>query len=196
LPDGIIREFVSVVIPQFWRPPVLGGTVTGGGVSVVDSNSNPLTAGPLYNSAAPAVGEFYYIAPSGITGFTVSWGGTARSNAVAVAEYSGASSVLLAPTGNTASGSGTALSVAPTATASGQVVVGCLSRNAATAQTAVTGTQRQTRSSTSPDIAIMDATSSGATATTVASSVTSSGVWAATGIFLYNRARTSFPFSF
>ena len=73
---------------------VVLGVGTGGaasGLSVVDNLSHPLTAGPTITNGQGSgiLSLFYYTAPSGVTGLTANWTGTANA-AIYLEEYSGA----------------------------------------------------------------------------------------------------------
>ena len=73
---------------------VVVGVGTGGAssaLSVTDNLSNTLTAGPsITNGQGADISYlFYYTAPSGVTGFTAHWTGTANA-AIYLEEYSGA----------------------------------------------------------------------------------------------------------
>lgn len=166
-------------------------TITSPGV--VDNAGSPvsLTAGAQTIGSAPPSAMFYYTAGSGITQFTASWT-TSRASSIVVVEYSGVASVVGNPTGSTFNGNGVAISVSPVAIQSGDVALGCLVRNAGTAQTITAGTQRAEAHTASVSAYVVDAVATGATATTV-SSTTTTGPISASAIILRTAAGAGPP---
>lgn len=134
--------------------PVNGNTVvaflsttgTTPSVTLVDSGSNALTAGPTFvQGANDLIQAFTYVAGSGVTGFTATWITTNRTGSLLILEYSGVSSVNGSLTGNTA-GASASLSLTITCTtlvANAWLVAGFCTTNTAS-WTAGTGNLRST----------------------------------------------------
>lgn len=156
-------------------------TVTA--VTAKDNNNVSMTNGSQFLSAAPNTAVAYYTATGSPTSFSFSWT-TARASSVIVEEYSGVTSVTGSPSGGTNSGSSTAVDLQPVANEINDFAVSCHSRNASTQLTANVGNRRQEIHAASPSLALVDATSTGATATDTATTAGSTGLWSASGLIL------------
>lgn len=163
-------------------------------ISVVDNAGTPvtLTAGAQTIGSAPPSAIFYYVAGSGVTQFTANWT-TSRASSIVVVEYSNVASVVGNPTGSTFNGNGIAISVSPTAIASGDKALGCLVRNAGVSQTVTAGTYRADAHAAQVSAYMIDAVASGATATTISTSVTTGPISAAAIILRTSASVTPNP---
>lgn len=99
-------------------------TVTN--LTCVDSNSASLQSGPALGISSTTEACFYYVAGTGVTGFTASWTGSAACN-FAVVEYSGVLSVNPSLSGNTSTGSSATASITVTTQDANDYIVGSLS---------------------------------------------------------------------
>ena len=106
-----------------------GGVITG--LTVNDSLGNPLSAGPT----SGLLTSFYqYPVPSGVTSYTATWTTTHPPASFIVEEYSGATAVNAALSGNTASGSSATATLTVTDDEAGDITVfGFCSTNILTA---------------------------------------------------------------
>lgn len=165
------------------------------GISVQDNSGTPvtLTAGSSFLTSGPNTAIFYYTVPSPApTAYTATWT-TSRAFSIAVAQYAGDSGVTGSPTGGTANGNSTALSISPTANESGDFAVGCFSRSAGTTLTANVGNLRAENHAGTVDVGLADATSTGATATNVALTAGSTGTWSVSALILRTAGSSTVP---
>ena len=164
-------------------------------ITAADNNSVSLTAGPVSSTANGESAFFYYTISGSPTSFTVKWSGGNSASTGAAGDYINVVAVLGNPTGGTASGSASPSSISPTAQESGDLAIGCSSVNAANQQTASVGTVDEEAHSASPGIALEHASATGATATNMQTTFTTTS-WEASGIIFTNAAVGGTPNQF
>lgn len=150
------------------------GTSGTSAMTCADSSNNPLTPGPSKTNTV-ICNTFYYTAASGITGFTASWTTGSPVN-IAVAEYSGVSSVNANLAGNTASGTSTTATITVTTQDSNDWIVGGEVSNTQVI-TQTVGTARETIGTAAPKLKIADNTVAAAGAVSLTGTLTSAA-WA------------------
>jgi len=131
------------------------------GIAVKDNLGNTLSAGPALSGE---LASFYQLpVPSGVTGYTATWT-TGHQATIAVEEYSGVDSVDASLSGNTNSGSSGTATITAVRDEGGDVVV-CALADAGNTFTGTVGNTRQTTTTSTARMILMDTSASPATCT-------------------------------
>lgn len=159
--------------------PTAGNIVIGaiafsgapGTISMSDSASNALTAGPTVSTLF----GFFYTASAGVTNFVANWTNSVNAN-MAIQEYSGVvGGVNASLSGNTSSGTSTTPSISPSTQDSNDWIVA--QAGSAQLTTITTGTQRVQVGTGSAKLTSGDNTAASAGPVTVAGTLAASVAW-------------------
>lgn len=159
----------------------VNGAVTN--VTCVDTNNNPLTAGPTATNGTTIIFSFYILySKTGATSFTCNWT-TSRVSSITLEEYSGANGINANLAGNSATGTSATASIS-VATEDNNDWIVCGLADVGNTLTASVGNSRQSViSGTSCRQILMDNTVASPSSVTCSATLTSSA-WAVVAIEL------------
>lgn len=146
------------------------------------SNIQALSSGAINTTGSMATAVFYGTPQTNAAEYYLSWTGSQNLTG-GVVEYSNASGVVATSTFKVDNTVGTTGSLTATASENNDILIGCIGRNTNSAITITAGSLRLDQHANSPTAYVLTNASTGATATTVSGTFTSS-TWAATGLFI------------